>query len=105
MREYYVYLLASKKDGTLYVGVTNDLIRRVLEHKNGTVSGFTKRYRIHRLVWFDSTDDVSAAIQREKQIKAWKRDWKIALIEERNPDWKDLYEEIVPVNALQPSLD
>ena len=95
MHEYYVYLLASKKNGTLYVGVTNDLIRRVYEHKNDLVEGFTKQYQVHDLVWFESTGSVEAAIQREKQLKNWKREWKVALIEKENPEWRDLYESIL----------
>ena len=88
---YYVYLLASKPYGTLYVGVTSDLTRRVSEHKNKFVPGFTKRYGVDRLVWFESHDSVEAAIGREKRIKEWKRDWKINLIERDNPRWIDLY--------------
>ena len=93
--QYFVYLMASGKNGTLYVGVTSDLVRRVHEHKNGFVEGFTDRYAIHHLVWFEATPSVEAAIQREKQIKNWKRDWKIALIEKGNPAWLDLYETIL----------
>ncbi len=95
MKQYYVYILASKKNGTLYVGVTNDLIRRVYEHKNNLVEGFTKKYKVHRLVHFEATSDVKAAIYREKCIKKWKRAWKITLIEEQNPEWNDLYYEII----------
>ena len=91
---YYVYILASKKNGTLYVGVTNDLKERVYQHKNNLVEGFTKRYRVYSLVYFESTNDVRSAIQREKNLKAWQRAWKIRLIEETNPDWKDLYEDL-----------
>jgi putative endonuclease len=87
---YYVYLLASKPYGTLYVGVTSDLAHRVLQHKNKLVLGFTKRYGVDRLVWFESYDSVEAAIRREKRIKEWKRDWKINLIERDNPHWIDL---------------
>lgn len=94
MNTYYVYILASKRNGTLYIGVTNDLIRRVSEHKAG-MPGFTKKYGVKRLVWFDQCDDIGVAIQREKQMKAWHRDWKIRLIEEANPEWKDLYGEIL----------
>lgn len=94
MKQYYVYILASKRNGTLYVGVTNDLIRRVYEHKNNLVEGFTKKYSVHRLVHIESTSDVKAAIHREKCIKRWKRAWKIELIEEHNPEWKDLYYEL-----------
>ena len=91
-KTYFVYLMASRKNGTLYVGVTNDLIRRVHEHKGNFVEGFTKQHGVHTLVWFESTDAIEAAIQREKQLKNWKRDWKIALIETNNPLWADLYE-------------
>jgi putative endonuclease len=94
MRQYYVYILASKRNGTLYIGVTNDLIRRVEEHKQGKGSTFTKKYGVDRLVYYDYTDDVSGAILREKQLKKWKRQWKIDLIEETNPNWKDLYDEL-----------
>ena len=89
---YFVYLMASQKNGTLYVGVTNDLVRRVFEHKNDLVEGFTKRYGVHTLVWFESTSSIEAAIQREKQLKNWKRDWKVSLIEQFNPDWNELYD-------------
>lgn len=88
-REYYVYLMASRS-GTLYVGVTNDLVRRVWQHKQGTNVGFTKRYGINRLVWFESGGDVLGAIAREKQIKAWRREKKVALIVAENPAWDDL---------------
>lgn len=94
MRSYYVYILASKRNGTLYIGVTNNLIRRVGEHRRGKVSGFTKKYHVTQLVWFDVTDDVSAAIWRETCMKAWKRKWKIELIESMNPEWCDLWDDI-----------
>ncbi len=87
----YVHILASRKNGTLYVGVTRDLIRRIYEHKSGVVEGFTKKYKVDQLVWFDHSESIIVAIQREKQIKAWKRDWKIQLIEQANPYWNDLY--------------
>ena len=90
-----VYLLASKRDGTLYVGVTSDIIKRVWEHKNDLVNGFSKRYRVHLLVWYEQHFDMTAAIQREKIIKKWKREWKINLIEEQNPEWEDLYESLL----------
>ena len=93
--DYYVYLLASKKNGTLYVGVTNDLVRRVHQHREGLADGFTKQYAVHDLVWFESTPNVEAAIHKEKQIKNWKREWKIALIEKENPQWRDLYPDIL----------
>ena len=88
---YYVYILASQRNGTLYVGVTNDLLRRVYEHKNGLADGFTKKYDVHFLVHFEATESIEAAIAREKQLKNWKREWKIALIETDNPHWQDLY--------------
>jgi len=88
---YYVYLLASKPYGTLYVGVTSDLVRRVWEHKCKAVPGFAARYGIDRLVWFESLDSAEAAIHREKQIKEWKRAWKISLLESDNPHWIDLF--------------
>jgi putative endonuclease len=91
MKQYYVYILASKKNGTLYIGVTNDLIKRVYEHKNNLADGFTKKYNIHDLVYFEETNDVYEAIQREKQMKKWNRRRKINLIQAENPDWKDLY--------------
>ena len=92
MKSYYVYILASKKNGTLYIGVTNDLVRRVYEHKQGLVEGFTKKYNVKQLVFFEETNDVESAITREKQMKKWNRQWKIELIEKNNPEWKDLYD-------------
>ncbi len=89
---YYVYLLASKRNGTLYLGVTNNLIRRVYEHKNKIVRGFTQRYDVSLLVWFEIYDDPTNAIAREKEIKKWRRAWKLRLIEQSNPRWIDLYE-------------
>ena len=93
-KTFYVYLLASARNGTLYIGVTNDLIRRVYEHKQGAVPGFTKQHGIHTLVYFESCADAAAAITREKTMKGWPRQWKINKIEEANPTWRDLYEEI-----------
>ena len=90
-RRYWVYILASAIGGTLYIGVTNNLIRRVYEHQMGLADGFTKRYRIHRLLYFEQYDDIEAAILREKRMKKWNRAWKIGLIEELNPNWDDLY--------------
>ena len=87
----YVYMLASQKNGTLYIGVTRDLIKRVYEHKSGFVPGFSRQHQVKRLVWFQQCDSIISAIQREKQMKAWKRDWKIQLIEQSNPCWNDLY--------------
>lgn len=89
---YHVYLMASRRNGTLYAGVTNDLVRRVFEHKSDCVEGFTRQYGVHTLVWFESTESIEAAIAREKQLKNWRRAWKVALIEQSNPNWDDLYE-------------
>jgi putative endonuclease len=88
---FFVYLLASKPNGTLYVGSTSSLLRRVWEHKNRVVAGFTARYGVDRLVWFEVHESLMSARQRERQIKEWQRDWKIALIERDNPHWIDLY--------------
>jgi putative endonuclease len=88
---FYVYQLASKKHGTLYLGVTNDIVRRVYEHRTKAVGGFTTRYGVDKLVWFEVYDDALIAIAREKELKKWRRDWKIRLIEEQNPEWGDLY--------------
>jgi putative endonuclease len=93
-RSYWVYILASKMGGTLYIGVTNDLVRRVYEHRMGVADGFTKKYGVHRLVCFEQHHDIEAAIVREKQMKKWNRAWKITLIEKDNPTWKDLYPDI-----------
>jgi len=90
-----VYLLASKRNGTLYTGVTSDLVARVWQHKNNQVEGFTQKYHVHTLVYYEMHQDMETAIQREKQIKKWKRQWKLALIEKNNPGWKDLHDEIV----------
>ena len=90
-----VYMLASKKNGTLYVGVTSNLIKRVWEHKNNVIDGFSKRYGIHNLVWYEMHEIMESAIGREKEIKNWKRDWKIRRIEESNPEWNDLYQSIL----------
>ena len=91
---YYVHLLASRKDGAIYIGVTNDLVRRVYEHRIKAVSGFTSKYNITQLVWFEIYDDPISAITREKELKKWKRGWKVQLIEAQNPQWLDLYESI-----------
>ena len=90
----YVYIMASKRNGTLYIGVTNDLALRVDEHRQGLVSGFTKRYDVHRLVYYEEHEDVRDAIVREKQMKKWRRRWKINLIEDVNPDWRDLCDDL-----------
>jgi len=93
-KQYYIYILASQKNGTLYVGVTNNLIKRIYEHKNHLVSGFTDKYSADQLVYFEQTGDINSAIAREKQLKSWKRKWKIELIEQQNPGWEDLYQKI-----------
>ncbi|MDX2050339.1 MAG: GIY-YIG nuclease family protein [Rickettsiaceae bacterium] len=95
MKEYWVYILASKKNGTLYVGVTSDLSRRIYDHKQKLIDGFTKNYNITTLVYAEEFQDINDAIHREKCIKKWKREWKVKLIEERNPDWGDLHESIL----------
>jgi len=91
---YFVYIMASARNGTLYVGVTNDVGRRSFEHRNDLVEGFTKKYGVHRLVWFEEHGDIREAILREKRIKKWERAWKLRLIEESNPDWDDLSEKM-----------
>jgi len=100
MKSYYVYILASKRNGTLYIGVTNDLMRRVYEHKSGLVKGFTKDYKVDILMYYEAFPDPNSAIRREKQLKNWHRNWKINLIEESNPYWRDLYNEWFPENDL-----
>ena len=91
-KQYYVYILTNKSNKVLYIGVTNDLERRMYEHKNKMVNGFTKKYNLAKLVYFEATADVKSAIEREKQLKNWHRDWKMNLIKEFNPEWKDLSE-------------
>jgi putative endonuclease len=90
-----VYILASKRNGTLYIGVTSDLIKRIWEHKRDLVEGFTRKYRVHVLVYFEQHDEMAEAIRREKQLKKWNRAWKIELIEKANPEWRDLWQEII----------
>lgn len=90
-----VYILASKRNGTLYIGVTSNLIRRVWEHKNDLADGFTKKYQVHQLVWYELHETMDSAISREKAMKNWKRAWKISRIETVNPDWKDLYQSLL----------
>ncbi len=91
---YYVYFMSNRPDGTIYVGVTNDLVRRVYQHRTKAVPGFTTRYNLEKLAYFEIHETAAGAIQREKTIKHWVRAWKVALIEQDNPDWKDLFEEI-----------
>lgn len=95
MKQPCVYMLASQRNGTLYIGVTSDLIKRVWEHKQDFIEGFTKKYGVHDLVWYEQHADMLAAIAREKALKEWKRAWKLELIEKTNPEWKDLYEGLV----------
>lgn len=95
MKTYYVYMMTNKHHNVLYIGVTNNLIRRVYEHKEGLIEGFTKKYNCHELVWYQQTDDVTAAITQEKRMKKWKREYKENVIREMNPEWKDLYYNLV----------
>ena len=95
MKEYYVYIVANRKWGTIYTSVTNYLIRRIYEHKQGLADGFTKKYQVHHLVYFEVHIDINEAILREKVIKKWRREWKFNLIEKNNPHWVDLYPEII----------
>lgn len=94
-RVFYVYILASRRNGTLYIGVTNDLMRRVEEHRDGQVPGFTKKYGVTKLVYFEEFGDIALAIQREDRLKKWKREWKINLIQQTNLEWDDLYEKLL----------
>lgn len=93
--QYFIYIMANKRNGTLYIGVTSDLIKRVYEHKNEILKGFTQKYSIHNLVYFETTESIESAIVREKQLKKWNRAWKINLIEKSNSDWKDLYPDLL----------
>jgi putative endonuclease len=97
---YYVYILASRRNGTLYVGVTNDVMRRAWEHKSDFIQGFTKRYGVHILVWYELHNDINVAIAREKRLKRWNRAWKVRLIEESNSGWNDLYDRLLGEIAL-----
>jgi putative endonuclease len=94
MKQYWVYLLASERNGTLYIGVTGELIRRTAQHKSSDIEGFTKKYGVKILVYYETHESIEAAILREKQLKKWNRDWKIRLIEAHNPEWRDLWEKI-----------
>lgn len=91
MKQGFVYILASQRNGTLYIGVTSDLLKRVWEHKNKIVKGFTEKYGVDKLVYYEQCEDIMGAIQREKQLKKWNRSWKLKLIEKKNPKWRDLY--------------
>jgi putative endonuclease len=103
---YFTYILASRPFGTLYTGVTNDIIARTYDHKAGAIAGFTAKYGVHRLVWFEQHQDVNFAILREKRIKRWRRPWKIRLIEETNPHWIDYYPALLKAGwfAIRPSI-
>lgn len=94
-KEYFIYILSSKRNGTLYIGVTSDLVKRVWQHKNKLVDGFSSKYGTSRLIYYEKTDDIKSAILREKQLKVWKREWKLRIIEEMNPNWEDLYHTII----------
>ncbi len=96
-KKYYIYILANERNGTLYIGVTNSLIRRIYEHKHNLVEGFTKDHNIHRLVYYEEYNQIDNAISREKQMKKWNRKWKLQIIEKDNPGWRDLYEELNPI--------
>jgi putative endonuclease len=95
MKQPCVYILASRRNGTLYTGVTSNLVQRVWQHKSDLVEGFTKQYGVHALVWFEPHETMESAISREKAIKKWRRDWKLKLIESTNPQWRDLYDDII----------
>ncbi len=94
MKRSYVYIVASKKNGTLYIGVCADLAKRVYEHRTDAIEGFTKKYQVHVLVYYEQFENIEEAIRREKQLKKWNREWKIKLIEEHNSEWRDLYDTI-----------
>jgi putative endonuclease len=93
LRQYYIYILTNRNNNVLYVGVTNNLVRRIYEHKNKLIEGFSKRYKLTKLVYYETTESIESAIEREKQLKNWHRDWKINLINQFNPEWKDLSNE------------
>ena len=93
-KDFYVYMMASQKNGTIYVGVTSDLKKRVWQHKNNVVEGFTEKYDVHDFVWYEHHENAESAITKEKRMKDWRRDWKVKRIVEMNPDWKDLYDDI-----------
>lgn len=95
MKNYYVYILASKRNGTLYIGVTSNLPKRIYEHKQKIVQGFTKKYGVDKLVYFEETNNINSAIAREKRLKKYKRQWKINLIQKENPEWEDLYNDLI----------
>jgi putative endonuclease len=94
MKKFFVYIMASHRNGTLYIGVTSDLVKRVYEHKNDLANGFTKKYGVHTLVWYERSSSFEAATTREKQLKKWNRIWKLRIIEQMNPEWRDLYTDL-----------
>ena len=94
-KQVYIYILANKRNGTIYIGVTSDLPNRIWQHKNNLIEGFTKKYNVHKLVYFEQHESMNLAIEREKQIKKWNRKWKLELIEKQNSNWEDLYENII----------
>jgi putative endonuclease len=102
MKQYYVYILCSKRNGTLYTSITSDIIKRIYEHKNNLIEGFSQKYNVHRIVWYEIHETADAAISREKQIKVWKRQWKLRLIEKDNPEWNDLYDNICENTGFLP---
>ena len=104
-KNYYVYILASKRNGTLYIGVTSNLAKRIFEHKNNLIVGFTSQYAVHRLVYYEQTEDVYSAIGREKQLKKWNRKWKLEIIEKVNPNWNDLSNDWIPSQAGNDKLE
>ena len=93
-KQFYVYILASKRNGTLYIGMTSDLVQRIWDHKNKVVEGFSQKYHVDKLVYYEIHEDAEAVIVREKQLKKWRRAWKMRLIEEKNPGWQDLYDDV-----------
>lgn len=95
MKNYYVYILTNEKNGTLYIGITSNLIKRIQQHRNKIADGFTKRYNIYKLIYYEQTENINSALIREKALKKWNRNWKIRLIEESNPNWRDLYFNII----------
>jgi putative endonuclease len=105
MRFSWVYMLASQRNGTLYVGVTTDLLRRVAEHREGVIRGFASKHAVKRLVWFETHESIESAIRREKRLKEWQRTWKIALIQKENPEWRDLWPEVVGMAPAIKSRD
>ena len=103
MKTPVVYLLASRRCGTLYVGVTSNIVQRIWQHREGLVDGFTRRYQVKRLVWYERHEAMLSAISREKAIKRWRRQWKLELVERMNPDWRDLWPDIASESAVTPA--